>query len=111
MKVMEKWTQALALLFEACRPLTFDCRLTKEEVEARNSNIERHTFYCLHVKGAIEDGVEPLSWDEWSDKEKRFSVEAMYSKLTDVGPSEQDLQNLANDLNAMFDVPFKKEDD
>lgn len=106
MATLEKWTQSLTLLFEACRPLTFDCILTKEEIEARNADIERHTFYCLHVQGAIEDGVEPLSWDDWSDKESRFNVEAtMYSsKIT-----EQDLNNIAADINAMYGIPFQKD--
>ena len=74
-KSEDKWLQSLVLLFQACEPLTHDSRLTKEEFAERQRNIERHTFYCLHVKLAIEDGVEPLSWDDWSDKEKRFEVE------------------------------------
>jgi len=104
MKSIEKWTQALILLFEACRPLTFDCRLTKEQIDARNSNIERHTFYCLHVKGAIEDGVEPLSWDVWSDKAEHFSVNAI---ARPVRVTPEDLQQFANDFTKMFEVPKK----
>ena len=83
--------------------MTFDSLLTKEEIEVRNANIERHTFYCLHVKGAIEDGVEPLSWDEWSIKEQRFVVDA-FTSITN-----KDIQNIANDITAMYDVPFKKD--
>lgn len=106
MVTLEKWTQSLALLFEACRPLTFDCRLTKEEIEARNADIERHTFYCLHVQGAIEDGVEPLSWDEWSEKELSFNVEATAysSKIT-----KEEIQNIVDDVNGMYNLPSQKE--
>jgi len=116
MKNLEKWTQALTLLFEACEPLTFDDDLTKEQLEARNSNIERYTFYCVHVKGAIEDGVEPLNWDEWSDREQSFMVEDLQQFANDLTqmfevPKKsfmvEDLQQFANDLTQMFEVPKK----
>ena len=72
----DKWLKSLGLLFQACEPLTYDCLLTNEEVKEQQYDIEHHTFYCLHVKLAIEDGVEALSFDEWSAKEKDFLVTA-----------------------------------
>jgi hypothetical protein len=98
-KNLEKWTQALTLLFEACRPLTFDCENTKEEIQARDETIFNHILYCEHVKGAIEDGVEPLSWDVWSDKATRFSVQATARPLH---LTKEEVQQLANDLTRMF---------
>jgi hypothetical protein len=104
--ILERWTQALILLFEACEPLTFDCPLSKEEIEARNTDIKKHTFYCLHVKGAIKDGVEPLSWDEWSTKERSFTVETTaYSyKIT-----KEEISNIVDDINSMFNTSLQKD--
>jgi hypothetical protein len=105
----EKWLQALALLFQACEPLTHDCRFTKEEVKERDRSIERHTFYCLHVKMAIEDGVEPLSWDDWNDIEKRFKVEAQAftKKVEELVPTPKvdpiNVQEFGNQLTKMFE--------
>lgn len=105
----ERWFQALALLFQACEPLTHDCTLTPEEVEVRNRNIERHTFYCIHVKMAIEYGVEPLSWDDWNDTEKRFKVEAQTfeRKVEELAPTSRldpiDTQEFGNQLTKMFE--------
>jgi hypothetical protein len=95
-----KWTQALNLLFEACRPLTFDCILTKEEIAVRDENVYNHVLYCEHVKVAIEDGVEPLSFDEWSDRAKRFDVSAQV-RLVKI--THDDLQQFADDLTRMFE--------
>jgi hypothetical protein len=105
----EKWLQALALLFQACEPLTHDCMFTKEEVKERDRSIERHTFYCLHVKMAIEDGVEPLSWDDWNDIEKRFKVEAQAftKKVEELVPTPKvdpiNVQEFGNQLTKMFE--------
>lgn len=105
---LEKWTQALTLLFEACKPLTFDCILTKEEVQARDSNIERHTFYCEHVKGAIEDGVEPLSFDNWNAKATSFNVEA---EVTKEDLDNNHFQVLMQALRRRFDKDIKLSED
>jgi hypothetical protein len=92
----EKWLQALALLFQACEPLTHDCILTKKEVMERDRSIGRHTFYCLHVKMAIEDGVEPLSWDEWNYTQAAANVFAEWPEwkrlisLGSVGEEDKD---------------------
>jgi hypothetical protein len=104
----EKWLQALALLFQACEPLTHDCILTKEEIRERERNIERGTFYCLHVKRAIEDGFEPLSWDEWNDTEKRFKVEAQAftKKIEELVTPKLDpinIQEFGEQLSKMFE--------
>lgn len=85
MDTNEKWITALGLLFLACKPITYDCILTKEEVKEQEDDISRHTFYCLHVKKAIEDGVEPLSWDEWSSKEASFVISVKAEAINDSG--------------------------
>lgn len=105
---LEKWTQALTLLFEASRPLTFDCRRTKEEVKALDKSVFDHILYCEHVKGAIEDGVEPLSWDDWSSKAASFEVKAI---ARPVRVTPEDLQQLANDLTRVFESPPIESDD
>jgi hypothetical protein len=65
---------------------------------------------------AIEDGVEPLSWDEWSKKEESFSVEAQMfpaRRPKGVRPTGGrrlavkeldpiDMQQFSNDLTDMF---------
>lgn len=96
---LEKWTQALTLLFEAARPLTFDCLRTQEEVKALDQSVFDHIIYCEHVKGAIEDGVEPLSWDDWSSKAANFEVEAF---ARPVKITNAEMQQFADDLTRMF---------
>jgi hypothetical protein len=78
---VDKWLQSLGLLFQACEPLTYDCIRDKKESDELYRNIERHVFYCLHVKLAIKDGVEPISWDSWSEKEKSFNVSVKVTPL------------------------------
>ena len=115
----EKWLQALSILFQACQPLTYDCKLTADEVKDRSLKIEKRTFYCLHVKMAIEDGVEPLSWEEWSAKEEKFKVSAKVVSIGRVGKTDEpkdgrrnlqvktldpiDMQKFSDDLTDMFD--------
>lgn len=101
-----KWTQALTLLFEAARPLTFDCLRTKEESKTLDKDVFDHIIYCEHVKGAIEDGVEPLSWDDWSSKASKFEVNAVARPLR-ITP--EDLQQLTNDLNRSFETPAERD--
>lgn len=102
-----RWTQALTLLFEAARPLTFDCMRTKEESKALDKAVFDHIIYCEHVKGAIEDGVEPLSWDDWSSKASKFEVNAV---ARPVKITQEDLQQLTNDLNRAFESPILRKD-
>lgn len=116
-RVTSEWMDSLTLLFRACEPLTDPCDYTQQQREAEVDNIERHTFYCLHVKLALQDGVRPLSWDEWSEKEKSFKVEARAVK----GKADQkeddycnkgnwvNRQEFGDELTAMFggDYPTK----
>lgn len=116
----EKWFHALDLLFKACQPLTYDSKLTAEEIKERSRNIEKHTFYCLHVKFAIEDGFEPLSWDEWSGREQHLQVSAKVTRIGRPGGGGGrslevkvldpiNIQEFSDDLTDMFggDYPTK----
>jgi len=88
-----EWLQSLALLYEACEQLLTFCLHTKEEEKAMRSEIERKTYYCTHVKLAIQDSEKSTSWDDWSDKESRFDVFVSAHK-----PNE-----FAEDLKRAFD--------
>lgn len=68
----EKWILALTLLFESCKPLTFDSLITKEKLEIRNRNISQHTFYCKYVQDNISKGIEVLSFDDWNQTDVRI---------------------------------------
>lgn len=105
---LEKWTQALTLLFETARPLTFDCMRTKEEAKALDKSVFDHILYCEHVKGAIEDGVEPLSWDDWSSKAASFKIKA-FARPARITP--EDMQQFADDLTKMFEVQEREDTD
>lgn len=100
----ERWLQALGLLFIACEPLTHDCIRSKEEAEDLLSGIERHTFYCLHVKLAIEDGVEPVTWERWSGLEKKFTVtaEVVDNEYQEKSLDPLEMQEFSDDLTNMF---------
>jgi len=75
----ERWLQALGLLYQACEPLTHDCILYADDIKTQRENIAHQTFYCMHVKGAIEDGITPLSYDEWDNRAQAFEVNASVS--------------------------------
>lgn len=102
----DKFVQALGLLYLACEPLTYDCILTGEEIKARQDLIEHHTFYCKHVELAIQDGVEPLSFGEWSKKAKAFQVNATAYKIDLI-----DIKDFSDRFTEMFAVETKEEDD
>jgi hypothetical protein len=91
-----KWLDALNLLFEACKPLTNPCDMNPEDREKTVNSIEHRAFYCLHVKLALQDGVQPLTFAAWSEKEKAFKVEAQAVK----GRVDKDHFLLCNDCNA-----------
>jgi hypothetical protein len=106
-RVNETWVQALALLYQACEPLTYDCLHTKEEQEALIKNITDHAYYCSNVKRDIEKGNEPQTWDEWFDYVKNWSVPEDFeveSKHTSTIPPIDpiDLQGFGDQLTKIY---------
>lgn len=45
----ENCIQSLNLLFNACKPLTFDCRRSEKERSELISNITNYTYYCTDI--------------------------------------------------------------
>lgn len=80
----KKWIDSLESLFNECKYLTSPIEPIGEKKKSIVSNIEKRTFYCLHVKMALENGAEPVSWEEWSKKEAAFDVSASAVKAVKV---------------------------
>jgi hypothetical protein len=80
------WQHSLVLLYQACEPLVFDCRRSKEERDELIRNITDHTYYCHCVKRDIDHGVKPDTWDEWCDENK--AVEEQKASLESINTHE-----------------------
>ena len=99
----QKLLQALTLLYHKCEPLSWDFINTAEEAKKINDDIAYMTIYCTHVFGAIEDGIEPLSFDDWDSKADAFEVTAKANVYinkdgsTKPDTNSSEITNLVND--------------
>jgi hypothetical protein len=77
----ERWVQSLALLYQACEPLTYDCKWREEDLKKQRDEIREATFQCYFIKEAIEKEIkaseveeetpttiEPINVREFSDE-------------------------------------------
>jgi len=102
-KKNSKWINALELLFKECESLT------EPTPRFDQDKIEHNVFYCLHVKLAIQDGVEPCSFDEWSSKADVFDVNTNAEVyVEDKQFAEDDIKTVTNQINDSFNTDIEK---
>lgn len=94
----EIWIQSLALLFQACEPLTYDCLRSEEEHQELINNIEKHSCYCSDVKYNIERGKVPPTWDEWNNSHSVENLEV--ENLEKIEPIN--IQEFSDILTSLF---------
>lgn len=74
----------------------------------------KRTFYCAHVKNCIEDGVEPLSWEDWLDTNKRmrFEGDAFTEKMEKLEPTTKlepiNIREFQDDLVRAFGEDYRE---
>ena len=93
----EIWLQSLGLLFNACKPLTYDCDRTDNEQKLLFDDIENHSYYCQSVKDDIDNGRRPKTLDEWNRKNCTVE-EAVVKPIANI-----DIRGFSNDLTKMFE--------
>lgn len=77
----ERWVQSLAMLYQACEPLTYDCDWSDEDLWKQQDEIREAAFRCYFVKEALENEIrnqeveaetpptiEPINVREFSDE-------------------------------------------